>query len=68
MTTEFVLRITIGNEATLGDSNLADILHGVAERIAFVGITDNTDVRVRDLNGNTVGRCGRYTSDNAVDA
>lgn len=63
MKTEFVLRITIANDATLGDANLADIVKEVAEKIAFVGIEDNRHFNVRDLNGNVVGRFGRYVSE-----
>lgn len=63
MKTEFVLRIEIGNEATLGDANLSDIVRKVAESIAFVGITNNIHYSVRDLNGNPVGRFGRYVTE-----
>lgn len=60
-TLEFVLRIEIGNEATLGDANLADIVERIAKDIAWKGIEDNRHFVVRDVNGNTVGRYGRYS-------
>ena len=60
MKTEFVLRIDIGNDATLGDANIADMLNLAAKYIAYIGITDNADHAVRDFNGNIVGTYGRY--------
>ena len=63
MKTEFVLRFDIGNETTLGDANVSDILKRVVEDVAFLGIEDNRAYRVRDLNGNVVGRYGRYTTE-----
>ena len=38
---KFVLEIQIGNEATLGDGNLCDILEGVAKDIVWKGVLDN---------------------------
>lgn len=61
MKTEFVLRIDIANAATQGDANVADILRSVAEKVAFLGINDNTHYNVKDANGNEVGRYGRYS-------
>ena len=61
--TEFVLRFDIGNDATLGDANVAEILHSVANYIENTGITDNRDYKVGDANGNTVGRYGRYVTE-----
>lgn len=63
MKTEFVLRINIGTDATLGDANLADILKKVSDSVGFVGITNNCHYAVRDLNGNPVGRYGRYVTE-----
>ena len=63
MKTEFVLRFDIGNETTLGDANVAEILHSIANYIEGIGITDNRDYKVGDANGNTVGRYGRYTTE-----
>jgi len=60
-TTEFILHITVASDATLGDANIADLLKKTADTIAFVGIPDNTHMNLRDLNGNVVGRFGRYT-------
>ncbi len=63
MKTEFVLRIDIANDATLGDANLSDIVKSVADSIAFIGIpANNVHYAVRDINGNRVGRYGRYVS------
>ena len=62
-TTEFVLRFDIGNDATLGDANVADILRKIANDIEHIGIEDNRHIRVRDLNGNTIGRYGRYVTE-----
>ena len=61
--TEFVLTINIGNVATLDHADIADILKKAAKNIAFVGFQDNTHMNLRDLNGNVVGRYGRYTSE-----
>jgi hypothetical protein len=63
MKTEFVLRIDIANDATLGDANLADILKKVAEEIAWVGIQDNRRFQIRDVYGNVVGHYGRFSSE-----
>ena len=63
MKTEFVLRITVANVATLDHEDIADILKKAAKNIAFVGFQDNTHMNLRDLNGNVVGRYGRYTSE-----
>jgi hypothetical protein len=63
MKTEFVLRFNIGNETTLGDANVADILRKIADDIAFKGIEDNRHLNVRDGYGHPVGRYGRYTSE-----
>lgn len=63
MKKEFMLRFDIANDATLGDANVADILRAVAERIAYVGITDNADHPVRDFNGNIIGCYGRYDTE-----
>lgn len=60
MKTEFVLRINIGNEATLGDANLADMVAEVSRSINLLGMTDNRSYIVRDSNGNSVGTVGRY--------
>jgi len=67
MKTEFVLRIEIANDATLGDANLADIVTKVAESIAHLGLTDNRAYIVRDVNGAKVGTVGRYSSEDADD-
>ena len=56
--TEFVLRFDIG-----GDANVAEILHSVANKIEGIGIADNHAYKVRDANGNTVGRYGRYVTE-----
>ena len=61
--TEFVLKIEIANDATLGDANLADIVRKVADSIASVGITDNRQYAVRDENGNSVGYFGRFATE-----
>lgn len=63
MKTEFVLRFDIGNETTLGDANVSDILNNIALDVERSGIEDNRAYRVRDLNGNVVGRYGRYTTE-----
>jgi len=67
MKTEFVLRFDIGNETTLGDANVSDILNNIALDIERSGIEDNRAYRVRDLNGNVVGRYGRYTTETTED-
>jgi hypothetical protein len=63
MKTEFVLRFTVASDATLGDANAADILRKAAEYVAWSGVEDNRAYNVRDLNGNVVGRMGRYTTE-----
>ena len=60
---KFVLEIQIGNEATLGDANLADILAGVAKDVAWKGVEDNRCYYARDLNGKIVGHYGRYSGE-----
>lgn len=63
MKTEFVLRFRIGNDSTLGDANVADIVAKAARDIANIGLTDNHAYILRDVNGAKVGTFGRYASD-----
>ena len=59
---EFVLRITIENDATEGDYNLGELIGEVAKKVATYGVVNNRHYNVRDTNGNTVGRFGRYST------
>jgi len=61
--TEFVLRINIGNAATLDDADLADIIRKAADYVERMGTEYNRSYNVRDLNGNTVGSLGRYLTE-----
>ncbi len=50
----FTLDIKLGNEAMQRDEDVADALHRVANDIVNTGAGN---LIIRDLNGNTVGRC-----------
>lgn len=63
METKFTLTFEIGNDATLGDANVADIVRKVAGDIERLGLTDNRSYHVRDANGNSVGQYGRYVAE-----
>ena len=60
---QFTLTITLGNDAMQSGEDLAAALHSVADKLAALGADPIEDLddydasgRVRDENGNTVGR------------
>ena len=68
MTTEFVLRIVVGNEGTLGDAAISDLVRTIADKVGQVGMHDNNSYCVRDQNGNLVGTYGRYNTEDAEES
>jgi hypothetical protein len=54
--TKFVLEIDIGNDATLLPTHIAALLLDVTKKVPHVIMMKGTTTKIKDVNGNTVGK------------
>ena len=53
---KFALEIDIGNDATLLPTHIASILLDVVKRIPHVIMSKGITTKIKDVNGNTIGK------------